>query len=186
MENYYDNREYHSQVLLNKQELMNSTVYYNKVVEACISTMNKYVNSLSKNEKNSKSKGDFLFQLECLNSMVKQWNVSFPGIEPKLKKNINKNQLIANLKNLAKQANSAHSYEEKNYFEKFISLLENNNKVEYFGQKKIMSNFQDNHQQPTEEKTLYMANRIIDKNVKLNEYVEEQKANNYKDYDMDY
>ena len=120
MENYSNNRTYCPQLVINKQELMNSTVYYNKVVENCIDKMNKYISSLQRNEKNSKIEEDFLFQLECLNSMIKEWNISFPGIEPKLKKNINKKELINSLKSLIKQAESAKSYKEKKYFEKFI------------------------------------------------------------------
>lgn len=192
MEDYSDNREYCPQLLIDKQDLMNSTICYNIVVENCIDYMNKYINSLSKKEKNSESKKDFLFQLECLNSMVKEWNISFPRVEPKLKKNINKKKLINNIKLLIKKAESANSTEDKKYFERFLLLLENNNEVEFLGKNKVMSNFEEEEEEEKEDeqnkkkKTLHLAHKMIDKSIKLDKYIEEQKTNGYEDYDMDY
>ena len=58
--------------------------------------------------------------------------------------------------------------------------------MEFFGPNKIMNNFRGYQGQPNEKETLHMAHQMIDKNMKLDKYVEEQKENGYKDYDMDY
>lgn len=176
----------YDQLQLNKQELMQATVCYNKVIENCLNYMNNYLKSPERNNNSSKSKGNFLVQLECFNAMVKKWNNTFPGIEPRLKKNLNKMEIISYLENLIQQCIKTKNNEDIVYFKKFIALIKNDNSQEFIKKDKIMDNFQNVNSIPSEEKTNSMAHLIMGKNMKLEQFIMEQEKNGYEDYDINY
>lgn len=177
---------YDLQLQLNKQELMQATVCYNKVLENCLNNMDNYLKSPERSYNSSKSKGNFLIQLECFNAMVKKWNKTFPGIEPRLKKNLDKMEIISYLENLIQQCIKSKNNEDIIYFQKFIALIKNDNSQEFIKKDKVMNNFQNDNSIPSEEKTNSMAHLIIGKNMKLDQFLREQEKKEYEDYDINY
>lgn len=97
---------------------------YNKVLENCINSCNAYLKSPGRERKYSQTKGNFLFQLECLNTTVQKWNETYPGIEPKLKKTMVKKMIIQNIKNLINnEKNTSKIKKKKIIFKNFYLWL---------------------------------------------------------------
>ena len=168
---------------INKQELLQRTVCYNKVLENCINSCNIYLDSPDRYKKYSQTKGNFLFQLECLNSTVQKWNETYPGIEPKLKKTMEKRKIIQKINALINEAKSYKNKEEEEYFKKFLSLVENKNQ-DFFDDKTVMNNYPKDNHPPTESRTIQTGQSMINKSEELHQYMKKQKDNGYEDYEQ--
>lgn len=157
---------------------------YNKVLENCINSCNAYLKSPDRERKYSQTKGNFLFQLECLNTTVQKWNETYSGIEPKLKKTMVKKMIIQNIKNLINNEKHHKNKEEEDYFQKFLCLVENKSQ-QFFDDKTVMNNYPKDNNPPTENRSIQTAQSMMNISKELHQYIQRLKDNGYYDYEPD-
>ena len=92
--------------------------------------------------------------------------------------------IIQNIKNLINDAKHHKNKEDADYFQKFLSLVENKSQ-NFFDDKTVMNNYPKDNNPPTENRTIQTAQSMMNISKELHQYIQRLKGNGYYDYEPD-